>query len=214
MKDEHVRDDERMKIAQEYAADFFNDLRPVHNLHGNKLDANEFAHVIVQAIDEAFNSKHQLAITNDSSLWQRNDIQYPRLIAEIVAADALNKNVRRLICDSMDLQPEELAELCNRAEADWVQIKRSLLPTGNPPRTLRCPYCNYNGKKETENGHGFRYLSDQTTWREVVSLKRGVLLIEGQSEIYDEDAESHERLECRSCLGEFPIPPGLQTDFC
>ncbi len=152
--------------------------------------------------------------SNDSSLWNRNDIQYPRLIAEILAAGALTKKARKLICESMDLEPDRLTQLFRRAETDWIQIRATVLPTNKAPRTLRCPHCNYNGKKETENGQGFRYLSDQTTWREVVSLKRGILLIDGRSELYDEDAESNERLECRSCLAEFPIPPGLETDFC
>jgi len=152
--------------------------------------------------------------SNDSSLWRRKDIQYPRLIAEILATGPLTKKARKLICESMHLKPDQLTELCSRAEADWIQIKASIFPKGKAPRTLRCPHCNYNGKKETENGQGFRYLSNQTTWREIVSLKRGVLLIDGRSEIYDEDSETDERLECRSCLSEFPIPPGLQTDFC
>jgi hypothetical protein len=152
--------------------------------------------------------------SNSSSLWDRKDIQYPRLIAEILAAGALTKKARKLICESMDLDQDELTELCSRAETDWIQIKATLFRRSKAPRIVRCPHCSYNGKKETENGQGFRYLSDQTTWREVVSLKRGILLIQGYSEIYDEDEESNERLECRSCLAEFPIPPGLEIDFC
>jgi hypothetical protein len=112
------------------------------------------------------------------------------------------------------LDQQELSELCARAEADWIQFKAHFFHASKPPKTLRCPHCNYNGKKETDNGQGFRYLSNQTTWREVVRLKRGVLLIEGSYEIYYEDPETEERLECRSCLAEFPIPPGLETDFC
>jgi|SRR5215213_9917053 hypothetical protein len=152
--------------------------------------------------------------SNDSSLWDRNDIQYPRFIAEILATGALTEAVRTLICDSMDLEPEELNELCTRAENDWIQVKTTFCYSPKPAKTLRCPHCNYNGKKVTDNGQGFRYLSNQTTWREVVSLKNGVLLIEGSSTIYYEDPETEERLECRSCLAEFPIPPGLETDFC
>lgn len=150
----------------------------------------------------------------DSSLWERNDIQYPRLIAEILAAGALTTRMRTLICESMNLDQKELSQLCTRAEVDWEQIKATFFHARKPPKTLRCPHCNYNGKKETDNGQGFRYLSNQTTWREVVSLKGVVLLIQGSSEIYDEDPETEERLECRSCLAEFPIPPGLETEFC
>jgi len=151
---------------------------------------------------------------NESSLWEQNDLQYPRLIAEIIAAGALDENARILICESMDLEPAQLTELLDRAETDWTRIKQSMFSASKPPKTLQCPHCRYNGKKETENGKGFRYLSNQTTWREVYSLKKGILLIEGRFEIYDEDTETDERLECRSCLREFPIPPGMQTDFC
>jgi hypothetical protein len=151
---------------------------------------------------------------NDSSLWERNDLQYPRLIAEILAAGALNESARALICESMDLDPPELDELINRAETDWTRIKENFFSANQPPKTLLCPHCEYDGKKETENGQGFRYLSNQTTWREVHNYKKGILLIEGRSEVYDEDTETNERLECRSCLSEFPIPPGIETDFC
>src|ERR1051325_4745831 len=108
---------------------------------------------------------------NDPSLWQRNDIQYPRLIAEILASDALDDKSRTMICDSMDLQPNHLQDLLTRAQHDWTTIKKTVLSTKQPPATLRCPHCKYNGKRPTENGQGFRYLSDQTTWREVSSLK-------------------------------------------
>jgi hypothetical protein len=151
---------------------------------------------------------------NDTSQWQRNDLQYPRLIAEIIATGALDTNLRTVICDSMDLEPHQLDELLHRAESDWIAIKQTILTRKKSPSTLRCPHCNYNGNKPTDNGQGFRYLSDQTTWRAVARVEDGILLIHGWSEIYDEDAESNERLECRSCLAEFPIPPDLQTDFC
>ena len=62
--------------------------------------------------------------SNDSSLWERNDIQYPRLIAEILAAGALTEAVRTLICDSMDLEPEELNQLCTRAENDGYKSRQ------------------------------------------------------------------------------------------
>src|SRR5215216_6123507 len=100
----------------------------------------------------------------------------------------------------MDLEAAELNELIDRAETDWTRIKQTILPASQPPKRLQCPICRYNGKKETANGRGFRYLSNQTTWREIQSLKNGILLIEGRFEIYDEDTETGERLECRSCL--------------
>ena len=151
--------------------------------------------------------------SSNPSLWQRNDIQYPRLIAEILASGALDDKLRTAICDSMDLQPNNLQDLLTRAQHDWTTIKKTVLSTKQPPATLRCPHCKYNGKRPTENGQGFRYLSDQTTWRQVTTFKDGTIIVNSWSEVYDEDHEANERLECRSCLNEFPIPHGVETEF-
>jgi hypothetical protein len=47
---------------------------------------------------------------NDTVQWHRSDLQYPRLIAEILATGALDTNRRTAICDSMDLEPHQLDE--------------------------------------------------------------------------------------------------------
>jgi hypothetical protein len=60
---------------------------------------------------------------NDTAQWQRSDLQYPRLIAEILATGAFDTNLRTAICDSMDLEPHQLDELLHRAESDWTTIK-------------------------------------------------------------------------------------------
>ena len=111
---------------------------------------------------------------------------------------------------------------CDSRESDGADqvalIIRNGLPIFPPAFTkLTCPYCNYDGEKPTEHGGTFRYLADVTTWREIIRLKKGepnpTLIIEGMSDKYDEDEEKNERLECRACLREFPIPTGLKTDF-
>jgi len=152
----------------------------------------------------------------NSSPWQRNDVQFPRLLAEIMASGAIDENALTTIRESMDLQTEELQELFDRAQTEWEQIKTSALTVEipiTPPSKLICPTCGYEGKEPTEHGEGFRYLANQTTWREVEGLKAGVLSIDGLYETYTDDQETDERLECRSCLNEFPIPPGVETDF-
>jgi hypothetical protein len=151
-----------------------------------------------------------------SSPWQRNEIQFPRLLAEIMAAGAIDENAWTAICQSMDLQTEELRELFDRAQTDWDQIKSNSLTANlgiTPPPELICPTCGYKGNDPTEHGEGFRYLANHTTWREIEGLKDGVLSINGLYQMYDEDEETDERLECRSCLNEFPLPPGVETDF-
>jgi hypothetical protein len=152
----------------------------------------------------------------NSSPWQHNDIQFPRLLAEIMASGAIDENARIAICQSMDLLAEQLQELFDRAQTEWEQIKTSAVTVEfpvTPPAKLICPTCGYEGKEPTEHGEGFRYLANHTTWREIEGLKGAVLSINGFYQMYDEDEETNERLECRSCLTEFPIPSGVETDF-
>ena len=39
------------------------------------------------------------------------------------------------------------------------------------------------------------------------------LIVEGLSDKYDEDPETNDRLECRACLKEFPLPKDLPVDY-
>ena len=56
-------------------------------------------------------------------MWKRNDIQFPRLLAEINAAGLTRKQVS-MLSRSMDLGASEIGELFERAEAEWDEIKR------------------------------------------------------------------------------------------
>jgi len=112
---------------------------------------------------------------------------------------------------------------CDSWESDGADhvdcIIKDGTPTFTPPSNLICPYCHYNGDNPTEHGTGFRYLADATTWREIIGIEQPkresspTLAILSPSENYDEDEEKNERIECRACLSEFPIPSGLKTDF-
>lgn len=57
-------------------------------------------------------------------LWRNNEIQFARLICELVA------NVENLefqaLCESMDLEPDELQELFERADVVWETSKKNL----------------------------------------------------------------------------------------
>lgn len=55
-------------------------------------------------------------------LWQKNDIQFPRLLAEIHAL-GLTDTQKFLLAKSMDLEPEQIDELLNRAEAEFERLK-------------------------------------------------------------------------------------------
>lgn len=56
--------------------------------------------------------------------WEDNDIQFPRLLAEIYAA-GLSAKQEQDICKSMDINKAELYDLLERADNKFEQIKLS-----------------------------------------------------------------------------------------
>lgn len=60
-----------------------------------------------------------------ADLWRDNAIQFPRLLAEINAVGLTDIQIN-LICESMDVVPDEIGELFERAEAAWERIKARL----------------------------------------------------------------------------------------
>lgn len=58
--------------------------------------------------------------------WKNNKIQFPRLIAELEAIGAFNEETLHNLADSMDLTPDEVCELIDRAQNEWDKIKDSL----------------------------------------------------------------------------------------
>jgi len=87
------------------------------------------------------------------------------------------------------------------------------------PFKLQCPHCRYTGKKPSQHGGTFRLLSDTTIWREIIRVRPAkedqprTLVAEGRSDKYDEDEEKNDRIECRACLKEFPLPKNLPVDY-
>ncbi len=142
--------------------------------------------------------------------------------AEEIVADLLSKPSK---LDDLNYEPGDDREgpyTCDSWESDGADQVALLIRNGVPifppaPTRLTCPYCNHDGEKPSEHGGTFRYLAEVTTWRKIIRLKKSktnpTLIIEGLSDKYDEDEEKNERIECRACLREFPIPAGLKTDF-
>lgn len=62
-------------------------------------------------------------MTQNNHLWERNDIQFPRLLAEILATQDLDLNA---LMESMDLEHGDLMNLFDRAEQKWIDIKFSI----------------------------------------------------------------------------------------
>ncbi len=56
-------------------------------------------------------------------LWKQNNIQFPRLLAELEAVGAFTPEVVKGLCDSMDITEEELGDLIDRAQEEWEIIK-------------------------------------------------------------------------------------------
>ena len=54
--------------------------------------------------------------------WEMNEIQFPRLISEIISVGLTETQWDQLL-DTMDLKPGDLAELFDRAQAQWEIMK-------------------------------------------------------------------------------------------
>lgn len=58
----------------------------------------------------------------DVSIWNRDDIQFPRLLAEIRASGLTSEQYADLT-KSMDLHPDMIDDLLERAENAWNRVK-------------------------------------------------------------------------------------------
>lgn len=62
--------------------------------------------------------------SNSNPLWDDDLIQFARLLAEIAAThDGLDIQT---LCESMDLEPSDINELFDRADAVWERAKAQL----------------------------------------------------------------------------------------
>ena len=57
------------------------------------------------------------------SSWEDDSVQFPRLLAEIMATQD-NLDLEAL-CESMDLEPDDIWEIFNRAQNAWEKTKES-----------------------------------------------------------------------------------------
>ena len=57
--------------------------------------------------------------------WGDNSVQFPRLLAEISANVGISSADWAGLCESMDLNHDELEELFNRAHEEWERIKEN-----------------------------------------------------------------------------------------
>ena len=58
--------------------------------------------------------------------WNDDNIQFPRLLAEIQATVDIRVEDYERICESMDLEADEVDELFDRAQNQWERIKEKI----------------------------------------------------------------------------------------
>jgi hypothetical protein len=64
----------------------------------------------------------------NKNVWENDNIQFPRFLAELEAVGAFTPEVYKSLEDSMDLTPDEISELINRAQVGWEHIKQQVCP--------------------------------------------------------------------------------------
>jgi hypothetical protein len=73
-------------------------------------------------------------------------------------------------------------------------------------KKLVCPHCGNGGLAN------FQWLEDYTSYRELISLKGGVLRMHSYYQIYDENG-TQPRLLCKKCDQECLVPEGIDLDW-
>jgi len=58
-----------------------------------------------------------------ASPWGQNDVQFPRLLAEIYATIEFTTEQTKALCETMDLEPGDVDDILERADAVWQAIK-------------------------------------------------------------------------------------------
>jgi hypothetical protein len=56
------------------------------------------------------------------SIWENNSVQFPRLLAEMRAA-GIPDELMQALCESMDLTPDKINEILERADQEFDRIK-------------------------------------------------------------------------------------------
>ena len=64
---------------------------------------------------------------NNNRKWKNNRIQFPRLIAELMATGAFTHGVINNVAKEMDLTHDDVVEIIDRAQAEWDKIKHKLM---------------------------------------------------------------------------------------
>jgi hypothetical protein len=132
-------------------------------------------------------------------------------VIDQISESVNNKSAKNLPRESAIALVLEIAYAPSNIPATIPQSPQTA--TKQLSQALTCPHCDYDGKEDTQHGGTFRYLSDQTAWREIIRWNKKRMIVEGRSDTYDDDQETNDRIECRACLKQFPLPTGLDIEF-
>ncbi len=80
---------------------------------------------------------------------------------------------------------------------------------------VRCPLCGYAGRTPPALGgeEPFRYLTDLASFRPILRQGGLSLMVAVQREVDPDEAEKNDRIECRDCGNQFPVPEGWEVTF-
>ena len=63
-----------------------------------------------------------------NNLWQNDKIQFARLISEAETCGLFTKNAYKKLAKEMDLEPDYISELIDRAQMTFQESKRKIFP--------------------------------------------------------------------------------------
>lgn len=72
--------------------------------------------------------------------WKNNQLQYPRLIAEMEAAGVFDREMLSTLTEEMDLTSDEVMDLVGRAQKDWDRTKQGIVGAPTPTAEDPPPY--------------------------------------------------------------------------
>lgn len=88
-----------------------------------ELEAEDLASAVraIIAYEDEVDAEERRNMAKD--LWDRDEIQFPRLLAEMVAIGVPGNDDVKELCESMNLEEVDIAELLDRAQAEWERLK-------------------------------------------------------------------------------------------
>lgn len=114
--------------------------------------------------------------------WNNDPLQFARLLAEIRATqDHLDVDA---LCESMDLQPGDIDELFERADAAWEKAKAAVGQPANATITV-----DYAGRSATFELDGVELSTDSAGGGYLSNASRGFIADEVQKALIDTTAD-------------------------